>query len=231
MAAGKSPGQIPLDLSHEPSVKREDLVESRSNAMAISMIDAWPDWPGYAVVLAGPVGSGKTHIASAWVSMAGGQICDAADVAGQLANLQEHLAQGSNIVIEDAGPGAVDDAAFFHLLNSVRQAGRHCLITSRSWPLEWGVTLPDLVSRLKALQIIELSEPDDLLLKQVMFKLFADRQLNVDDRVVDYCVLRMERSLGSAARLVEEIDKIALARKTSISRNLAGDALAGLGMN
>ncbi len=231
MSAEKPSGQLPLDLSQEPSVQREDIAESAANALAISMVDAWPDWPGHAVVLAGPVGSGKSHIAKAWISMAGGLVCEASGLQARLPEIQENIIGGSSVVIEDAGNGKFDETSLFHLLNTVRQEGRHCLITSRTWPLEWGVELADLLSRLRAAQVIEISEPDDDLLKQVMFKLFADRQLSADERVIDYCVLRMERSLGSAARLVATIDEMALSRKSEITRRLASEALATLGMN
>lgn len=206
-------------------------MESPANSMAISMIDAWPDWPGNVVVLAGPVGSGKSHISNAWLSNAGGIVCLANDLADRLADIQDNLMTGANVVVEDAGRKTFDETALFHLINAVRQAGRHCLITSRTWPSEWNVLLPDLQSRLRAAQVIELQEPDDELLKQVMFKLFADRQLNVGEHVVDYCVLRMERSLGSASRLVSAIDDAALAKKSPVTKAVAGEALEYLGMN
>ncbi|MEM9277264.1 MAG: hypothetical protein AAGA76_01675 [Pseudomonadota bacterium] len=223
--------QLPFDLSHAPSAKREDLIESAANATAIAMIDAWPEWPGRLTVLAGPVGSGKSHIANAWIDLAGGMICDIADVGELMPKVQSCLDSGGNVVLEDAGPERINETDLFHLINSVRQAKTYCLVTSRSWPLEWKIQLPDLVSRLRAAQVVELLEPDDLLLKQVMIKLFADRQLIIDEKVVDFCVLRMERSLETAAKLVSAIDAEALSRKSPISRSIAGKALEKLGMN
>ena len=217
--------QLPFDLSHDPSVRREDLIESPANATAVAMIDAWPDWPSHLTVLAGPVGSGKTHIANAWISGAGGVVCKMNAISDFQQDLQHCLDQNGNLVLEDAGTGQIDEVVLFHLINSVRQANAYCLITSRSWPLDWGIDLPDLLSRLRAAQVIELLEPDDQLLKQVMIKLFADRQLMVDEKVVDYCVLRMERSLESVAKLVAEIDTEALARKSPITRAIAGQVL------
>ncbi|MGI9350361.1 MAG: hypothetical protein ACR2O3_02260 [Rhizobiaceae bacterium] len=217
--------QLPFDLSLDPSVRREDLVESSANAMAVAMIDAWPEWPSHLTVLAGPVGSGKTHIANAWVSGAGGVVCNMRSISDFEQELQDCLDHKGNLVLEDAGAGIIDEVTLFHLVNSVRQANSYCLITSRNWPLEWGIKLPDLLSRLRAAQVIELLEPDDQLLKQVMIKLFADRQLMVDEKVIDYCVLRMERSLESVAKLVAEIDAEALARKSPITRGLAGHVL------
>lgn len=221
---------MPLNLSMEPSSKREDLIESSANATAIAMIDAWPNWPGQLVVLAGPVGSGKSHIANVWLNVAGGMSCQANLIGADALDIQKTIENGGNILVEDAGMDAFDETALFHLLNSVRQSGSYCMITSRSWPTQWNVELPDLLSRLKASQVVELQEPDDLLLKQVMMKLFADRQLAVDGKIIDYCVLRMERSLETAAKLVEKIDQEALSNKSSITRSTASKVLEMLGM-
>ncbi|MEM7215709.1 MAG: hypothetical protein AAF423_09210 [Pseudomonadota bacterium] len=223
--------QLPFDLSLEPESRREDLIESSANATAIAMIDAWPDWPGHVLVLAGPIGSGKTHIAGAWISVAGGIVCKLSAITDHMEELQKILESGENIVLEDAGPGEIEETALFHLVNAVRQAGAYCIITSRTWPLQWNVELPDLKSRLRAMQVVELLEPDDMLLKQVMIKLFADRQIIIDEKVVDYCVLRMERSLETAARLVAEIDAEALAGKSPVSRAVASRVLERSGMN
>jgi chromosomal replication initiation ATPase DnaA len=99
------------------------------------------------------------------------------------------------------------------------------LITSRTWPASWKIVLPDLQSRLRAATPVEVLEPDDDLLRRVLVKLFADRQIAVDQGVVDYLVVRMERSLEVALRAVEAIDQEALAGRVRISKPLAGRVL------
>ncbi|MEL7428724.1 MAG: hypothetical protein AAFN43_01870 [Pseudomonadota bacterium] len=222
--------QLPLDLSHQVSLHRDDLIESNANHTAIAMVDAWPDWPGSVTVLAGPVGSGKTHIASVWAGLAEAQTIVASQFGKDHERWVAAASEGNNLLIEDMGEGFDTENGLFHLLNAIKTSGAFCLITSRSWPREWDIKLPDLRSRLMAAQLVELAEPDDILLQQVMVKLFADRQLNVEPSVVDYCVVRMERSLESAARLVEAIDKTALSSRRMISRNTASLALQELGM-
>lgn len=223
--------QLPLDLSVQVAHSRDDLIESKANEMAIAMVDNWPDWPARISVLAGPVGAGKTHIASVWADKANAVVCKSSNLAENLDEFVKLAARNGNFLIEDAGSGVIDETAMFHFLNAIKQGEGYCLFTSRSWPIEWNVTLPDLASRLKAVQVFELSEPDEELLRHVMMKLFADRQLTVDEKIIDYCVLRMERSLESVGRLVSAIDAEAMAQKSAITRNTASRALERLGMN
>ncbi len=223
--------QLPFDLSMPVTHQREDLIVSKANEMAISMLDSWPDWPGRVSVLAGPVGAGKTHIANVWADKAQAVTCNCVDLAKNLDEFVKRASENDTFLIEDAASGVINETAMFHFLNAIKQGEGYCLITSRSWPITWDVKLADLASRLKAVQVFELSEPDDALLRQVMVKLFSDRQLSVDEKVIEYCVLRMERSLESAGRLVEAIDQEALSRQSSISRATASNALERLGMN
>ena len=224
------PPQLPLDFSLAPATKRDDLIESPANRTAIKLVDSWPDWPGQVTILAGPVGSGKSHIASIWAEQASAETYRAGQLDSHSEQALADANEGCNIVVEDLGSSAINETALFHLLNSVKQSSGFLLITSRSWPREWDIKLPDLKSRLLAAQLVELQEPDDMLIKEVMAKLFMDRQLKVEPHVIEYCVLRMERSLDSAARLVKAMDEEALARKSVVTRATASTALERLGM-
>ncbi|MGO7207382.1 hypothetical protein ACCT30_40930, partial [Rhizobium ruizarguesonis] len=133
------------------------------------------------------------------------------------------------VLFEDADRLGFDDNALFHVINSVRENGTNLLMTSRLWPMSWPVLLPDLRSRLKAATVVEIGEPDEALLSQVIVKLFADRQLYIDDKLVLYIVNRMERSLNAAQTIVERLDRLALSRGTKITRSLAAEVLNELG--
>jgi chromosomal replication initiation ATPase DnaA len=223
--AGTSPepSQLPLDLPVDAAQERDDIIVTPANALAVEMIDAWPQWPGPVVVIAGPPGSGKSHIARVWSGMSGAAVLDMAAID------MSAPPTSNNVVLEDAKAGAIPEQALFHLLNHVRAEGGHCLITSRQWPAAWGVRLPDLASRLRASQLVELSEPDDALLCAVMVKLFADRQVNAPPHVISWLAARMERSLDAARTIVAAMDREALARGAKISRSLAADVLRAQG--
>jgi len=215
------PRQLPLDLPHEAALSREDFLVGTSNRAAFELLERWPDWPSPVVVLAGPVGSGKSHLVRAFQDETGAAVVSARELTETAV---EALVAAPAAVVEDAHQG-VDDTALFHLLNAARQAGKTVLITSRTWPASWRIALPDLLSRLRAATPVEILEPDDDLLRRVLVKLFADRQIAVELSVVDYLVVRMERSLEVALRAVEAIDREALAGRVKITKPLAGRVL------
>ncbi|MFZ1815745.1 MAG: hypothetical protein WBO55_08625 [Rhizobiaceae bacterium] len=219
-----SPLQLPLDLPFNPARARDDLIVTPSNARAVDMIDAWPNWPGNTVLMVGPIGAGKTHMAEVWAAIAGATMLYPADLETIIPE------PGASYVIEDVRPGEAPQTALFHFLNHLSQHGGYCVITSRELPADWGLTLPDLASRIRAAHLVELEAPDDDLLRQVIFKLFADRQMPVEPQLVDYLVARMERSLGMAGELVSEMDREALARRSPVSRSIAALALKKLGL-
>lgn len=222
--AKKLDRQLPLSFDVKVSRARDDLVEAPSIQAALTAVEQWPEWASYVLVLAGPTGSGKSHLAHIWQEYASAQIVDMSQSANQLVA----LAKTSPLLIEDIDRSALDETKLFHVLNAVKQAQQTILLTARNWPSAWPVQLPDLLSRLKAATIVEIGEPDELLLQQVLFKLFADRQIEIDEKVVKYLVMRMERSLASAQRVVDLMDQLALSRKTSINRNIASDVLSML---
>ncbi|WP_298982266.1 DnaA/Hda family protein [uncultured Roseibium sp.] len=215
------PRQLPLDLPHEAALSRDDYLVGGSNRAAFELLERWPDWPSPVVVLAGPVGAGKTHLVNAFRDETGAAVIQALDLKEDDV---EWLASAPAAVVEDAHLG-VDNTALFHLLNAARQAENSVLITSRTWPASWKIGLPDLLSRLRAATPVEIQEPDDDLLRRVLVKLFADRQIAVEISVIDYLVVRMERSLEVALRAVEAIDREALAGRVKITKPLAGRVL------
>lgn len=214
--------QLPLAFEHDPASSRDDLIVSESLRGAIAIIDRWPDWAAPVVILAGPTGSGKSHLASIWAGRTGAWTVD---LGAGVDEAIEAAATGP-VLIEDVDRTAYHETALFHLINAVRTHGTTALMTARQFPAGWNVALPDLASRLKAATVVEIGEPDEELLAQVMVKLFADRQINVDDRIIRWLVARMERSLAAARHVVDRLDQLALARGSKITRGLAAEALS-----
>ena len=199
---------------------------SDSNAEAVGLIDRWPDWPAGAAVITGPPGSGKSHLANVWRLKSRARIVSAREISETLLPC---FVTDQSLVVEDIDKGPCSETALFHLLNLVRERRLAALLTSATRPGDMGLILPDFSSRLKALPFAEISAPDDALLRSVLVKLFADRQVNVDPQVIAFMLVRMERSFEAARRLVAEIDSLALAMQRGVTRAVAAQALEVIG--
>ncbi len=213
--------QLPLSLPHRAAMTRADFLTGDANRAAIALIDGWPAWPDRAVLLSGPAGSGKTHLIEIWRHVSGAAVVSA-NALGDV----EALAAAPAIAVEDLHLKPLDEAGLFHLINLGGERRVPLLMTSRLPVAALHVRLPDLASRLRAARPIALGAPDDALLRLVLVKLFADRQLTVDPGVIETIVTRMERSLEAANRIVAELDREALAGGRAISRRLAAATLA-----
>ncbi|PVH29773.1 DnaA ATPase domain-containing protein [Pararhodobacter oceanensis] len=219
------PEQITFDLPNRPAMGREDFLEAPSNALALAAIESPAGLPAGIMVLTGPRGSGKTHLAHVWAQQSDAQWLDAATLPEDLPYILASDARA--FVIDDAHlvSGAQGQEALFHLINHLRNKGS-LLLTARQPVRDWGLTLPDLISRLSAAAHVALAEPDETLLAAVLVKLFNDRQLRVQPALITYLLGRMERSLAVAGDLVARLDAQALKLGRPVTRALAQELLA-----
>jgi chromosomal replication initiation ATPase DnaA len=216
--AAAHPRQLAFALPHAESLSRDDFLEGPGNAAAVELIDRWPDWPSRVVMLVGEPGCGKSHLAAIWAASAG-----ARSIAARALTLNAvpgALATGA-LVIEDVAPSAIDERALFHLLNLARQDEADVLMTARTQPSGWALEVPDLLSRLRAVPVVSLAPPDDALLRALIVKLCLDRQLSVDEALVNYLASRIERSFAAARRAVALLDTEALRLRRPVTRALA----------
>jgi chromosomal replication initiation ATPase DnaA len=200
------------------------LLVSDCNRAAVKLIDAWPQWPDHVQLLIGPQASGKTHLARVWQALSEASALDAETLR---MDFVDGMRAGTPLVVEDADRATYDEKALFHLFNLARENGLFVLVTARSAPSRWNVSLPDLLSRLNAVPAVEIGPPDEALIRTVMLKHFADRQLDIDPKVLTYLSLHVDRSLAAAAAAVAAVDRAALATGRKISRQLVAEVLAG----
>ena len=214
--------QLPLDLQFLTAQGREDFIIGDSNRLAAAMIDRWPDWPGQfrAVNLVGPLASGKSHLAAIWREQSGARPLAA------LADWHPRNEAG-HYVLESPSPGTDwPDEALFHILNRTIEDKSSLLILSPEPVAGLVWRLPDLVSRLRALNLVRLERPDDALLCRLLEKYFADRQLVVSREVVDYMVGRMERSFLAVQTIAAAMDRRSLAERRNLTLPLAREIMA-----
>lgn len=217
-------GQMALDLAPAPDYRAESFAVSEANAGALALVNRWPRWRDGHLVVIGPAGAGKTHLATMWAQRTGARSLPAKSLSRALPT----VGRGEAVVVEDCHRG-VDEDGLFHLINrAAGDAGVSALITAGAPAPEWPVRLPDLASRLAAAETAVLHEPDDALLRQVLEKLFRERQTPLTRGVIEYLLDHMERSVDFARALVPALDRAALARKRPVSRALAREVLGAL---
>jgi len=219
--ATRSADQFALEFPFEPSFAREEFLAAPSNADALAMIERWPSWPDRLLLLVGPPGSGKSHLAAIWARRAKA----VAPSPGDLPSLESLVRRKPEAIVVDGLEEARDETALFHLLNHANESNIPVLLTGRSRPREDRVSLPDLLSRLRHAPLIEIGAPDEELIRAVLEKLFRDRQLVVEPGLADYLTLRLERSLEAARAFVRDLDREALMRGRRLTRLLAGELL------
>ena len=214
--------QITFEFDHRPAMGWEDFLVASCNEAAVDMIDRWPDWPAPAMCMYGPPGCGKTHLAQVFCARSGAGLLTASAFGAM--ELDALLAKGVTWAIEDADRG-VDETKLFHFYNMIAERNGHLLLTAGSPPARWTVELEDLRSRLTALPALAVSAPDEGLIGAVLVKQFADRQLRVEQDVITYLVMHMERSFEAARRVAAALDTAALVGRRRVTVPLARDVL------
>jgi chromosomal replication initiation ATPase DnaA len=227
MADLPGPRQLALALGHAESFAREDFQEGPSNAAALALVEAWPNWPGRVMVLVGPEGCGKSHLAAIWAANSGARLVAARSL--EETDPPAALATGVLVVEDISAKDIGGERALFHLLNLAREQEAFMLLTARTPPAGWHIGLRDLASRLRALPVVAMAAPDDALLRAVMVKLCADRQLAIDESVVGYLLTRIERSVAAARTAVSALDREALRQQRPPTRALAAEIFRDLG--
>lgn len=221
--------QLGFDLPRRPALGRDAFFVAPSNAVAMAMIEGWRSWAGRKLVLTGPQGAGKTHLTHVWAEMSDAQVIAATDLA---AADVPGLAQGC-VAVEDV-PLIADDAdaqtALFHLHNLTLAEGHAVLFTGEPAVNQWGLSLPDLASRLQGTVAAALEPPDDTLLAALLAKLLTDRQLIPKPTLIPYLLTRMDRSFVAAIDLVDQLDAASLALKKPLSPHLAARVLDNQGL-
>jgi len=207
--------QLLLGFEHEVASGLEDFMPAPCNRAALAWLGRWPDWPAPALVLHGPPGCGKSHMARIWAARAAARQLDPAALPGFPDGELPAAA-----VLDPAEPVA-DELALLQLYNRLRERGGHLLLTARRPVAAWPLGLPDLASRLRAAPAVAIEAPDDALLAALLVKLFDDRQLAVSEGVIGYLIRHMERSFAAARSVVEALDRRSLQKRRPVTVALA----------
>jgi chromosomal replication initiation ATPase DnaA len=217
--------QLPLPFPHRPAFSAADFLAAPSNTGALAWLDRTDDWPERRLALWGEAGCGKTHLLHVWAARNRALICGADQLPGS-----SPLPSAPAFAIDEA-EALVDEIAMLHLLNATREAGLPVLLAARAPPSRWPVRLPDLASRLRAITAVWIGPPEDSLLRALLGRLLAQRQLSVSEELQEWLLLRLPRTAAALLHAAALLDRAALAAGARITRPLATRALAGLLMD
>ena len=223
--------QLILDLPQRPALGRDAFLVTYSNAEAVALIDGFAAHADPVHWLYGPSGCGKSHLAAVLAQTTDCLLLDAAQLADADGPRADAVLAGDRpaaaLIIDrlDSLPAAAEEK-LFHLLNFARNGGIKILLLSQAPAGRLRTGLPDLTSRLKAVPAVAMQTPDDRLMRGLLTKLFADRQVEVGGRVLDFLVLRADRDYAAMSALVARIDAAALAAQKPITVPLASAVLA-----
>jgi len=222
------PCQLPLNLGHRQALGQEDFLVAPCNEQAVGWLDLWPEWGAPGLVIHGPAGCGKTHLAHVWRVRS--QAIFLSPESLQEEDPSEILRDNISAIIEDADQ-AVGSAArernLLHLHNILEERQGSLLLTAVTPVAGWPTKLPDLRSRIVILPAVDVGVPDDPLIGAVLVKMFSDRQLRVGQDVIAYLLTHMERSFSAARRIVAALDSRALAAKRRITVPFVAEVLGG----
>ncbi|MGV8830701.1 MAG: hypothetical protein ACOH2N_01900 [Devosia sp.] len=212
--------QLALELEHTPAQGESDFLVGEGNAVAHRRIMSFPQWSEPVTLLVGPAKSGKSHLARIFADRSGARLAAVDDL--------QALAMGGGqapIILEDVDRLDYDEAGLFHLLNQSLRDQRPILMTAREEVANWSLATDDVRSRARRATAFSLELTDDIQLSQMLVKLFGDRQVKVDPKIIGYLVARMERSTEEAVLLADMMDRLALAKGGAITRSIAAEAL------
>lgn len=210
MARAPSSGQIGLPLDWSAGGANDGpLIVGTSNADAVRYLRHVATWPVRAAVLTGPRQSGRSLMGRLFARDTGGRVIDGP--AG-------------------ASPTSVGEEAMFHAWNAAQAGGPPLLIIADAPPAAWNIALPDLASRLGAVPVLTIGEPDDCLARDLIEALFARRGIAIAPEVASYIVPRMERSYAMIHRIVAALDAASLAQGRRVGIRLIRETLVSQGL-
>jgi chromosomal replication initiation ATPase DnaA len=201
--------QIVLDLpASAPRLTRDAFLVSQSNQAALATLERWKKSAEPLLVICGPAGAGKTHLA------------------GILA-LETSNAAPLVSIIDDVDR-RLPAAEILETIEDARARGERLVLAGRDDPRDWAAGLKDLETRLGAAVRISLEEPDEALLRAVILKLFRDRQLRANEAIADYAVHRIPKTFVAAQRFVSALDAASIEKGKPVGLKLAREIVANL---
>lgn len=182
----------------------DKLVVAEANRDAAKLLTDWRAWPGGALALAGPSGSGKSHLALAWAMETGARQVSAHAASEDAAAIFREA--DGRLVIDDADRGP-DEAMLWRVLDLARGQRGAVLVVGATPPNGWAIQLPDLRSRLASLPVAKLGEPDEALMDVVLRRICREQFIQLSDDAAKFLVRRLPRTFAAARAWAMALDQ------------------------
>ena len=208
----KDLNQLLLNFKQNQNFNYNDFYVSKSNFFAFQLIDNWPKWEKNILNIYGEKFSGKTHLSNIFLSKNKGIKLDESNVNNEIF---KKLKLYENIIIDNYSNTA-DENLMYSIFNLVDQDNKYLIINSRKPINEINFKLDDLSSRSKNCLFAKIDQPDDDLMFAILLKNFSDRQIQVDKKLIDFIIKRIDRSYGKIADFIYKVDELSLKKKKAI---------------
>ena len=191
---------------------RTNYIVGDSNINAIKWIDKYPNWKNDGLIIEGPKSSGKSHLVRVWQKKSNCNILCSEKVNNEEINADDN----QNVAIENL-ENIKNYEFFLHLLNYKKEKNLKYLLTTCCSINSLNIKLKDIQSRLLELPKAKITLPSDELLKGLILKLLNDKGLIINQKFINYIISRIERSYEAVNSFIQDLNKISLEKKKSIS--------------
>mgnify|MGYP001186743771 CR=1 FL=1 len=218
--------QLLFNLERKKIYEKDDFLVFESNKEAFKLINEWPDWSSRKTIIFGDKGTGKTHLAKIWQKKTSAIILNPNKF--KKIKFENFFLKKNIFIIEDIvnffdkiNKKEKDNLEknLLHFYNLIEEKKGYLLLTALTPPKLWGISLPDLKSRILSSIAIKIKKPEDELLSSVLVKLFIDKQILIDKKIIKFIVYRSERSFSNLQNIVNKIDEQSLITKKKININ------------
>ena len=218
--------QLLFDLKKKKIYEKDDFLVSDSNKEAYQLINRWPNWSSRKIIIFGDSGTGKTHLSRIWQKKTSAIILNL----NKFKKIRfDNFFLKKNIFIIENISSFFDkikkkdkdnlEKNLLHFYNLIEEKKGYLILTALNSPKFWKINLPDLKSRILSSIIVKINKPNDELLSSVLVKLFLDKQILIDKKIIKFIVYRSERSFTNLQNIVNKIDKQSLITKKKININ------------
>ena len=217
----KNLNQLLLNFKYKQNFNYNDFYVSKSNYYAFKLVEKWPVWEKNILNIFGEKFSGKTHLANIFINKNKGIKVKDEEINE---DIFKKFKLYENIIIDNFNYEC-DEKLMYSIFNIVDQDNKYLIINSIKPINEFNFNLEDLKSRSKNCLFAKIDSPDDELIFAIILKNFSDRQIQIDKKLIDFIIKRIDRSYGKIADFIYKVDELSLKKKKAIDLKIIKEIL------